>query len=692
MATEAQETNRAKPVGGFSANVTQTDGAQKGDTPKAVTPAPTASQSGEPPPHLWLVPSGDTVLVYLLNAPATYRGFILYRRPVGTSGTGEKLHAEPIKPIRDPSLAVAMLGDDRASVAIAVRAENDEEIARRLRADVFVGDVLGLVYRRAARVMGTFYADTTVTRGASYVYELAFVDPVGRPTTQRVSAEVRVVDAPIAVPTELKTAIDNDEVALRWSFPTFRPGTTDFVIGFHVYRAEGTSDTFRQLTTTPIVRAGAASLRYTDTDAVVGTNYRYQLRAVDVAGRLSAPTATVNVAFTDHAPPVPPADLATVPGDGAVLVTWRMAIEVDAAGYFIERAPSLDKPFVRLNTTQIPLREPSYADSSVQGGVQYFYRVVAIDANGNQSAPSNALSAVPEDNTAPLPPSGLKASVHNRRLEISWNASPSKDVRGYYIYRGDHGIANPVRITPQPITEATTFADSGFAHGKGLTPGSRYVVRVSAIDLSYNESVPIDLVVVVPDDEAPAEPTALAVRNIDGRSVLVTWNSSTANDVKEYVLLRSQGATSSAGAAGAAIEVGRFSNVMSYSDTAVTIGVGYLYQLIAIDSAGNKSPAVTDTVYVRGFTPPPPPRYAAVKLNSAGGIDIQWERVVAEQLVGYHVYRLPSPTAVGVRVTTEPVTSLTFTDRAGTGTAYYVIKAIDRSGNESRPSPAARVE
>jgi len=176
------------------------------------------------------------------------------------------------------------------------------------------------------------------------------------------------------------------------------------------------------------------------------------------------------------------------------------------------------------------------------------------------------------------------------------------------------------------------------------------------------------------------------VRNVNGPAVLVSWNSSTANDVKEYVLSRSEGAQATP------LTIGRFSNTMSYQDTSVSLGKQYTYRLTAVDSAGNVSPVVADSLVVREFTPPPAPRYARVKPNTAGGVEVHWERVIETGLVGYHVYRLPTPTAVGERITKTPVTELVFVDRTGSATAYYVIRAVDQSGNESRPSPAARAE
>ena len=88
--------------------------------------------------------------------------------------------------------------------------------------------------------------------------------------------------------------------------------------------------------------------------------------------------------------------------------------------------------------------------------------------------------------------------------------------------------------------------------------------------------------------------------------------------------------------------------------------------------------------------PPPAPR-RVVAMASSAGVEITWERVVAQELVGYHVYRSEIPTGVYQKLTATPVTTTAFTDATGRPGLFYIVKAIDRSGNESARSPIADV-
>ncbi len=394
-------------------------------------------------------------------------------------------------------------------------------------------------------------------------------------------------------------------------------------------------------------------------------------------------------------------DLAVQPGDGVATLVWRMSPELDAAGYIVERSTGLDETFKAVTPHQLPADAPMWVDSTVVGGTQYFYRVIAIDQAGNRSQPSNALSAVPHDRTPPAPPTGLAATAAHRRLHIAWRPSPSSDVQGYYVYRGP-SADRLVRLTGQPVP-ADTFEDTGYGKD-GLRPGGHYVVAVAAVDRSYNESERVLLNVRVPDDEPPGAPTTLHARNVDGRYVELTWSASPALDVETYVLRRTAvggvagdrvgaAAGDTAGAAAdTAVVLGRYpANARSLAarDTTVVLDTRYVYRLAAVDTAGNVGAPATDSLLFRESTPPPAPRYAAASVTP-DGIRIRWERVVDRDLAGYNVYRSDIPTGVFQIVNDRPVQGLSFVDPLGRPQYYYVVRAVDGSGNESQASPVAR--
>lgn len=647
----------------------------------AVAAASLTAQAA-PARHLFLVPKGDTVLVYVVDAPPALGGFVVYRGAPGTEL--QRVTAEAVEAVREPAMAAGMMGGDLPAVMTAVRATDASEMLRRLRSDAFAGPLMSLLYRSVAAALGRVWVDAGVPRGAELEYRVVFTDGAGRETDRSFTGRVTVRDVPPPAPSGLDVRPGDREVSLGWSFPSFRGDPADQTIGFHVYRADGASGgDFRRLTVVPVLRNEAAPLSYRDDEVATGGAYRYRVTAVDIAGRESVPTEARRVDVADRQPPAIPTGLAVQSGDGAVLLVWRMSPEPDVAGYQVERSQGLSEPYTRLTRALVPAGAPAFADSAVTGGRPYFYRVIAVDSAGNASEPSNALSALPVDETPPAPPGQVTASLtDDRRVLLTWAPSPSRDVLGYYVYRGE-GTGPAARLTSKPV-QGTQLADSGYAGG-GLVPGRHYTVRVSAVDSSFNESGSVSVEIPVPDDEPPGAVTALSVRNHDGRWVEVAWSASASLDVREYVVTRDTEGSRP-------VEVGRYpASARSARDTAAAEGRRYTYGVVPVDSAGNAGPASTDSVTFGDMTPPPPPRRVTAVESADGGVVVTWERVASPDLAGYVVLRSDLPTGVFQRLTPEPAHDLTFRDATGAVGHFYEVRAVDVSGNLSAPSPAAGV-
>jgi hypothetical protein len=125
--------------------------------------------------------------------------------------------------------------------------------------------------------------------------------------------------------------------------------------------------------------------------------YTYQaqrVRTVTLEGHTlelrSAPSPIITVHLADTFPPLPPAELAAVPGENAASIdlSWQPVVDNDLAGYLIyRRAANTTAPFQKL--TSKPVTAPAYTDTTTTPGQRYTYRVTAIDATGNESPPSN---------------------------------------------------------------------------------------------------------------------------------------------------------------------------------------------------------------------------------------------------------------------------------------------------------------
>ena len=94
---------------------------------------------------------------------------------------------------------------------------------------------------------------------------------------------------------------------------------------------------------------------------------------------------------TTTTPPSPPANLAAIPSEGVVRLSWSSSPEPDVAGYIVYRAPE-GGAFERIGSTSTP--STTFLDRAVTRGT-YRYAVTAHDraARPNESGRSNEVRA-----------------------------------------------------------------------------------------------------------------------------------------------------------------------------------------------------------------------------------------------------------------------------------------------------------
>ncbi len=132
--------------------------------------------------------------------------------------------------------------------------------------------------------------------------------------------------------------------------------------------------------TVPI--SGVNDLRIAATDAGDGASYDH----ADWGG------ARVTCS-TDTTAPGAPTGVTATGGDAGVTVRWTAGPEGDLAGYRLERAPGAGGTY----TSAAPglLHGTEYTDAFAPEGEASTYRLTAVDASGNRSAPATANAARP---------------------------------------------------------------------------------------------------------------------------------------------------------------------------------------------------------------------------------------------------------------------------------------------------------
>jgi chitodextrinase len=222
------------------------------------------------------------------------------------------------------------------------------------------------------------YADTTVVASTTYAYEVKAIDASGNvsPTSGRT-----VVTTPVApdttrpsAPTNLTAAAAaHNQVNLSWGASTDNSGS---VAKYYVYRGGA-------------VIAETTGLSFIDNTVSGSTTYSYVVRALDPSGNVSfgsniASVTTPSVPDT-AAPTAPTGLIVTSVSPKQVNLSWSAAQDnVGVAAYYVYRDGVL------IGT--LPASARTFGDGTVSSRNTYRYHVIAADAAGNTSAPSNTVS------------------------------------------------------------------------------------------------------------------------------------------------------------------------------------------------------------------------------------------------------------------------------------------------------------
>lgn len=129
--------------------------------------------------------------------------------------------------------------------------------------------------------------------------------------------------------------------------------------------------------------------------------------------------------------------------------------------------------------------DPTFADAGFEFGQRYSYRVRALVTDAGEtaeSADSATVEIVPRDVFPPAVPAGLTGLYTAGGVELVWSPNPEPNLAGYNVYRrtaGGQAAKLNVRLQPSP-----RYRDAA------VTPGVRYTYRITAVDMSGNESAP----------------------------------------------------------------------------------------------------------------------------------------------------------------------------------------------------------
>lgn len=275
----------------------------------------------------------------------------------------------------------------------------------------------------------TFYTDSFPTYNKTYYYKVIGVDVFGDEgipsDVKEIKAYYLLTQAPEIVSSESN---DNKTIKLTW-----KPSVADapYLAGYAVFRAPTGEGPYRQVHADKL---SPKSLTFTDLNARQAANF-YTVCAYGQSGD-SMCSILKSHFLVDSFPPAKPQKLAGICDTlGIIRLSWQRGSETDLLGYRVFRTYMLDKEPVRKSAGHIT--DSVFVDtvSLNEPYNKIYYRISAIDQNGNASVPSDYAEVRIPDINPPTNGYFTGYEVTDKGIHLQWQPSNAYDLHTMYLMR-----------------------------------------------------------------------------------------------------------------------------------------------------------------------------------------------------------------------------------------------------------------
>ena len=454
-------------------------------------------------------------------------------------------------------------------------------------------------YIKYSTVTGTSYTNTSyIENGNTYYYKVRALKSDG--TAGAWSSIVSVTYRAASTGTLPAPSVTggNDSQGR----PTLTWNAVSGAAKYEVYRARSKSGDYIKYST-------VTGTSYTNTSYIEnGNTYYYKVRALDADGTAGAWSSIVSVTYkqTLSAPAV------TGGNDSQGRPTLKWNAVSGAAKYEVYRARSKDGDYTKYSTTT----GTAYTNSSyLTSGATYYYKVRALDANGNAGPYSAVVSVTCRLKlTAPTVTGGTDSQG---RPTLKWNAVSG--AAKYEVYRA--------RSKDGDYIKYSTVTGTSYTNTSYLANGTTYYYKVRALGSDGTagpDSTPVSVTYKAPF----GAPLVTGSKDSQGRPAL-KWDKVTDAAKYEVYRARSKDGTYS---------LMSTQSATGYTNTSyLTNGTTYYYKVRALKANGTASAYSSVVTITYGTVPTPAaPAMRSAKADSAG-ITVSWD--TAANAVTYNVYR-----------------------------------------------------
>jgi hypothetical protein len=286
--------------------------------------------------------------------------------------------------------------------------------------------------------------------------------------------------------------------------------------------------------------AEASGLSFTDKGTKSGDIIAYRIYVLD---SLSNPVSDTTMQYVVVGEPndfAGPNKITTSENEHEVVLYWdKYYMGSLNTAYHIERSSDGGTTFKRVNkspyidiSTNLITNTSmmSYSDSVAENYVPYYYRIIALDAFGDESKPSKPIEAMGRDRTPPVAITELETvESPGSSVNLKWTYPKEElDIAGFKVY---HFIKE--EKNKKVIAESLGKDARSFTHTTPDTKSTNYYI-VSALDKEGNEARSHVVFAMVTDVTPPGPPTNLQATIDSLGGLLLLWDAPTDNDIRGY--------------------------------------------------------------------------------------------------------------------------------------------------------------
>lgn len=184
--------------------------------------------------------------------------------------------------------------------------------------------------------------------------------------------------------------------------------------------------------------------------------------------------------FTLRHTPAVPKDVSTQARANEIQVSWKQSAETYLEHYKVYRAAAATGEFKLIGTAT----EPYYIDRNLPSNQTFHYRVTGQANKGNESAPSDTVSAV-TPKLVPAPPKKVKTETSEKQITLVWLPNTEPFLDHYRVYRSRQMSSGFEMLAK---SDKTVFVDSP------LADETLYYYQITAVGKESDESPPSEVV------------------------------------------------------------------------------------------------------------------------------------------------------------------------------------------------------